>query len=206
VEHIPPRGFLGSAWWSEQVAHMKILVVGDSYCPWRTLGPAIQKLGEHHELTGFDVVDEPEWRPATPSERKVREYLGSPAQVIEQMDGPEVLVVQGAPVTDAVMDASPALKLVCVARGGPVNVDIAAATERGIAVTTTPGKNAQAVAELTTNRDAGRDDAKARNELLHMNPGEIRRYDLEIGALVGEGEIDAFAGRVSALAPARAAE
>jgi len=128
---------------------MKILVVGDSYCPWRALGPAIQKLGERHELTCFDVVDEPGWRPATPSEQKVREYLGSPAQVIEKMDGPDVLVVQGAPVTDAVMDASPALKLVCVARGGPVNVDMAAATERGISVTTTPGKNSQAVAELT---------------------------------------------------------
>jgi D-3-phosphoglycerate dehydrogenase / 2-oxoglutarate reductase len=128
---------------------MKILVVGDSYCPWRALGPAIERLSDRHELTCFDLVDEPGWQPTTPSESKVREYLGSPAQVIERLDRHEVLVVQGAPVTDAVMDASPALKLVCVARGGPVNVDLAAATERGIAVVTTPGKNAQAVAELT---------------------------------------------------------
>lgn len=128
---------------------MKILVVGDSYCPWRTLGPAIERLSDHHDVTCFDVVDEPTWRQTTPSEGKVREYLGSPAQVIERLNGHEVLVVQGAPVTDAVMEASPALRLVCVARGGPVNVDIAAATERGIAVVTTPGKNAQAVAELT---------------------------------------------------------
>jgi D-3-phosphoglycerate dehydrogenase / 2-oxoglutarate reductase len=128
---------------------MKILVVGDSYCPWRALGPAMDRLRDDHELTCFDVVDEPGWRPGTPSESRVKEYLGSPAQVSERIDGHEVLVVQGAPVTDAVMDASPSLKLICVARGGPVNVDTAAATERGIAVTTTPGKNAQAVAELT---------------------------------------------------------
>jgi D-3-phosphoglycerate dehydrogenase / 2-oxoglutarate reductase len=127
---------------------MKILVVGDSYCPWRSLGPAIEGLRTRHDVTGFDVVDEPSWRPSTPSESKVREYLGSPRQVLERLDGHDVLVVQGAPVTDAIMDAAP-LKLVAVARGGPVNVDIAAATERGIAVTTTPGKNAQAVAELT---------------------------------------------------------
>jgi len=128
---------------------MKILVAGDSYCPWRALGPSIERLRERHDVTCFDVVDEPAWRPQTESDRKVRELLGSPRQVIERLDGHEVIVVQGAAVTAEVMDASPALRLVCVARGGPVNVDIAAATERGIAVTTTPGKNAQAVAELT---------------------------------------------------------
>jgi D-3-phosphoglycerate dehydrogenase len=128
---------------------MKILVIGDSYCPWRALGPAIERLADHHQVTCFDIVDEPAWRPTTASERKIREYLGSPAQIIERLDGHEVIIVQGAPVTDAVMDASPGLRLICVARGGPVNVDIAAATERGIAVVVTPGKNAQAVAELT---------------------------------------------------------
>ena len=128
---------------------MKILVVGDSYCPWRALGPAIDRLAEQHEVTCFDVVDDSSWQPTTPSEKKIREYLGSPSQVIERLDDHEVLIVQGAPVTDAVMEAAPRLKLVCVARGGPVNVDIASATERGVAVVTTPGKNAQAVAELT---------------------------------------------------------
>ena len=59
-----------------------------------------------------------------------------------------MLVVQGAPVSAEVMDAAP-LRLVCCARGGPVNVDVAAATARGIPVVTTPGKNADAVAELT---------------------------------------------------------
>jgi D-3-phosphoglycerate dehydrogenase len=58
-------------------------------------------------------------------------------------------VVQAAPVTDAVLDAVPSLTRICCARGGPVNIDVAAATERRVPVVTTPGKNADAVAELT---------------------------------------------------------
>ena len=128
---------------------MRILVIGDSYCPSAAFAAAFARLADDHEITFLDVTDEPTWTPASPSELRIREYMGSPAQVITALDGPEVLVVQGAPVTDEVLDAAPALRLVCCARGGPVNVDVAAATERGIAVVTTPGKNADAVAELT---------------------------------------------------------
>jgi hypothetical protein len=59
------------------------------------------------------------------------------------------------------------------------------------------GEDTYAMAiEPSTNRDAGRDDAKKRGELLHLEPGEMRPYDLEIGALVGETEMEAFARRV----------
>lgn len=128
---------------------MRILVVGDSFCPVGVFGAAFTHLGTEHEVTTFDVVDEPGWIARSPSEQRIREYLGSPAQVIERLAGHDVLVVQGAPVTDTVLDAAPSLRLVCVARGGPVNVDVEAATQRGIPVVITPGKNAQAVAELT---------------------------------------------------------
>jgi len=56
-------------------------------------------------------------------------------------------VVHDAPVTDEVMDASPNLKLICCARGGPVNVDVAAATKRRITLVSAPGRNAEAVAD-----------------------------------------------------------
>lgn len=128
---------------------MRILVVGDSFCPVGVFGAAFERLRTEHEVTTFDIVDEPGWMARSPSEQKIREYLGSPAQVVERLAGHDVLVVQGAPITDAVLDAAPTLRLVCVARGGPVNVDVGAATERGIPVVITPGKNAQAVAELT---------------------------------------------------------
>lgn len=128
---------------------MRILVIGDSFCPSTALCGAFARLERAHEVTYADVLDEPGWVPASASELRIREYMGSPRQVIGLLDRHDVVVVQGAPVTDAVLDADPDLRLVCCARGGPVNIDVAAATERHIPVVTTPGKNADAVAELT---------------------------------------------------------
>jgi hypothetical protein len=59
------------------------------------------------------------------------------------------------------------------------------------------GEDTYAMAmEPSTNRDAGRWDARKRSELLFLEPGAIRRYDLEIGALEGPDAITAFGARV----------
>jgi Domain of unknown function (DUF4432) len=58
--------------------------------------------------------------------------------------------------------------------------------------------------EPSTNRDAGRFDARARGELIQLAPGEVRRYRLEIGALAGLEAIDAFAREARELAGAPA--
>jgi hypothetical protein len=59
--------------------------------------------------------------------------------------------------------------------------------------------------EPSTNRDAGRQDARDRGELQWLEPGEERRYELEIGALAGAAAIDEFQARVSRLADPGAA-
>jgi hypothetical protein len=53
--------------------------------------------------------------------------------------------------------------------------------------------------EPSTNRDAGRADARERGELQWLEPGERRRYDLEIGALPGAAAIGEFETRVRAI-------
>jgi hypothetical protein len=63
------------------------------------------------------------------------------------------------------------------------------------------GEGEYAIAmEPTTNRDAGRFDARERGELAFLAPGERRTYDLEVGGLAGGDAIDAFAARVAAAA------
>jgi D-3-phosphoglycerate dehydrogenase len=89
--------------------------------------------------------------PAVPFEpvAEVDEASGSEEDIIRVIRETEVIVTQMAPLTARVLAAAPALKLVICTRGGPVNVNVRAASERGIAVCSTPGRNAVAVAEYT---------------------------------------------------------
>jgi D-3-phosphoglycerate dehydrogenase len=128
---------------------LKILVVGDSYVGTPLFQRALGTVGGPHRLRYLQLDEAATLTPRTPSERSIHEYLGTPGQVAAQLRDEDVLVVHGAPVTKEVLDAAPDLKLVCCARGGPVNVDVWAATRRGIPVVHTPGKNAEAVADLT---------------------------------------------------------
>jgi D-3-phosphoglycerate dehydrogenase len=128
---------------------LRILAVGDWFMPPRYFAEAFGGLERSHEVSYLELDSGAEFEPSSPSERRLREYLGSPHELAAQMPGVEVLVVQGAPVSDQVLDASSVLRLVCCARGGPVNVDVDAATGRGLPLVNTPGKNAEAVADLT---------------------------------------------------------
>jgi len=78
-----------------------------------------------------------------------RESEGSPEEIDGWLDGHTVLVVHAAPVTRELLQHNPSVRLVACARGGPVNIDLGAAKDLGVTITTTPGKNADAVADLT---------------------------------------------------------
>src|SRR5579863_6522730 len=100
---------------------------------------AFAGLRGEHQIEAFDVDPTRPFEPSSASERSLREYQGAPAEIIEHMGDVEVLVVQRAPVTDRVLDASGSLRLVCCARRGPVNVDVGAASARALPVVNTPG-------------------------------------------------------------------
>ncbi len=63
--------------------------------------------------------------------------------------GCSLLVVEIEQVDAQVLEALPDLRIVATARGGPVNVDAAACAARGIPVVSTPGRNADSVADFT---------------------------------------------------------
>lgn len=79
----------------------------------------------------------------------VKEAAGDPTEVAKVAAGASILLTHLAPVTREVFQAAPELRVVGSVRGGPVNIDLAAATEYGVPVVYLPGRNLGAVAEFT---------------------------------------------------------
>lgn len=70
------------------------------------------------------------------------------AQLLEAVADADALIIRSDKVTAEVIAAAKNLRIVVRAGAGYDNVDLAAATERGIVVMNTPGQNSNAVAEL----------------------------------------------------------
>lgn len=73
----------------------------------------------------------------------------SPAAVIKELDGVQAMIVRVAPCPREIIEAAPDLKVIAKHGVGPDNIDVAAATKRGILVLNTPDANAVSVAEHT---------------------------------------------------------
>lgn len=137
----------------------EIAVVGDRFMQPEAFVTALKPvLGEGWRLRTLELPwpDEPmhhgyaqDGKPLAPGLEGLREYMGEPDAIADFIGGAEVLVDHLAPVTGPMLDRLPGLKLIAVSRGGPVNIDMAAAREHGVGVVNTPGRNASAVAEFT---------------------------------------------------------
>ena len=150
-----------------------------------------------HELPWPDEPMEHGYR--VPGMEGLKEYMGAPDDIVARIGSAEILITHLAPLSATMMERLPGLRLVAVSRGGPVNVDRAAARERGILVVNTPGRNASAVAEFTIGAilAATRNIARGHEALRRGEwRGDLYRAD-EIGnelsdmtvGVVGYGEI-----------------
>jgi D-3-phosphoglycerate dehydrogenase len=147
-------------------AALRVLCAGDLFIRADALAEAASRLGGNVRTSTWESrwPDEP-FR----SVDGVHEAAGDPAALAEAAADATVLLTHLAPVTAQVIDAAADLRVIGVTRGGPVNVDLPAATARGIPVVYLPGRNLEAVAEyvigvviaLTRNIAAGARDLSA---------------------------------------------
>ena len=76
------------------------------------------------------------------------EKYAEQSDLVKAVADVEAMIIRSDKVTEEVMAAAPKLKIVVRAGAGFDNVDLAAATAKGIVVMNTPGQNSNAVAEL----------------------------------------------------------
>jgi len=132
---------------------VSIAIIGDRFMLPSMFENAIRrKCGDGPQIRSLEMPwpDEPmEHGYAKDGLDGLKEYMGDPEEVISFIGDSEVAVTQLAPFSAGMMDRMPGLRLIAVSRGGPVNIDMAAARARKIRVVNTPGRNASAVAEFT---------------------------------------------------------
>jgi D-3-phosphoglycerate dehydrogenase len=132
------------------MVELRFLILGDDFAP-----AALFKDSIVDALSGLDVpvsfrcVDtEPDDLSPVQSD-EIAEAFGDSAEVAALARDCHVIVTTFAPVTKRVLEDASDLVAIACGRGGPVNINIAEATRRGIPVLFAPGRNAQAVAEFT---------------------------------------------------------
>ena len=131
----------------------KIAIIGDRFMlPGVFRDKIVEAVGEDHEIRTVEQPwpDEPmEHGYAVEGMAGLKEYMGKADEIVDFIGDSEIMVTQLAPLSAQMIERLPGLKLVAVSRGGPVNIDMAAARAAGIRVVNTPGRNASAVAEFT---------------------------------------------------------
>ncbi|MCP3804473.1 hypothetical protein NLX83_34915 [Allokutzneria sp. A3M-2-11 16] len=146
---------------------MRVQVVGDGFIPECDF---VEELGARVPDADVRSIALPGDKRSQHAAQQIMEVSGAnavaaPEEVLSAVSDAEVLCVHFAPVGARLFDAAPDLKLVAVARTGLENIDVEAATARGVGVVGVYGRNASAVAELQIGlilaeaRDISRADA-----------------------------------------------
>lgn len=132
---------------------MKLICVGDAYVTLEMMEQGIRPyLAEGDELVSFFFGEEnrTDMRDTVKAiEAYKRDSIPVPDGLEDALADCDVLVVHLCPVTGKMLEKAKKLKAVLSCRGGSENIDVRAATEKGIMVTTDPAHNANAVAEYT---------------------------------------------------------
>jgi len=132
---------------------MKLLAISDTYIPADFMRDGLSELNEfgvdvevrhwgHEDLIGLQQDN-------LAIETGGCDAVELPGSIKKDIEPFEIVVVQFAPIGNSFVRLALNLKLIGVLRGGVENIAVESATQRGISVMNTPGRNARAVAECT---------------------------------------------------------
>jgi D-3-phosphoglycerate dehydrogenase len=185
---------------------MKVSILGDLFVTNEVFQEAFEKAfaGTGYRFEYNYLTDT--W-PVTPVMKtdEVSEFVGDEDAIREVVGETEIILTHTAPITSKVIEAAPKLKIVGAARGGPVNINWKACTERGIPVLYAPGRNSGAVAEFTVGLMLAQSRSITRSHMSLMIEkrwrGDLYTFDIvgkELGSsVVGLVGLGAIGGKVA---------
>jgi D-3-phosphoglycerate dehydrogenase / 2-oxoglutarate reductase len=181
---------------------MHLLAISDNYIPAEFMRQGfapLEDLGVHVEVRSWEqptLIDLQQANLAL--ELHGPDAVALPAELTDGIDRFDIVCVQFAPLGRSTVAAASNLKVIGVLRAGTENVAVSLATERGITVLNTPGRNARAVAECTLGlilsevRNIARGHAALKNGLWTRdfpNRDEIPELNERTVGLVGYGAV-----------------
>ncbi|MFR9580663.1 MAG: 3-phosphoglycerate dehydrogenase, partial [Rikenellaceae bacterium] len=113
------------------------------------------------------------------------------AELLSAVVDVDAIIIRSDKITSEVIDAAPQLKIVVRAGAGYDNVDLAAASQRGIVVMNTPGQNSNAVAELALSMMV----FMSRNQFTPGTGSEVQGKTLAIHAYGNVGRLVGIKGK-----------
>ena len=180
---------------------MKVAIVGDLFVTNEQLQKAFEQAFADSGLELEYTYETFDW-PVVPVQKneEISEFVGDPDRVCRIVGDAEIILTHSGPIPRKVIESAKQLRIVGAARGGPVNINWDACTERGIPVLYAPGRNSGAVAEFTVGMMLAQSRNITRCHMSMMNEkrwrGDLYTYDIvgnELGSsvvgLVGGGAI-----------------
>jgi D-3-phosphoglycerate dehydrogenase / 2-oxoglutarate reductase len=125
---------------------------------------AVQGIKKIVEEAGFELV--------------LLEKYTDPADLLKAVADVDAMIIRSDKATKEVIEASKNLKIIVRAGAGYDNIDLAAATAKGVVAMNTPGQNSNAVAELA----AGMMVFMARGQFKGTSGSELKNKKLGIHA------------------------
>jgi D-3-phosphoglycerate dehydrogenase / 2-oxoglutarate reductase len=175
-------------------------VIGDLFVRPEVLAETLRRYVEPL-VGGISVRETALGYPIEPniSDDELREFVGSEEDALQACGEAEIVVSHMPKLTRRVIERLPELRALACCRTEPVNINVAACTERGIPIFYAPGRNARAVAEFAVGliiaelRDIGRGHAALSQGVwraeLYLHDTAPRELNGQTVGLIGFGNI-----------------
>lgn len=160
---------------------MKINVfgVGDRFIPADVISDGLSVLNSYAHVQTIDWAMDNEaelQRINSIVEAQGSDAIQPPDYVFDMARDAEVFITQFCTVTRKLIDHCPRLKIIGVLRAGCENVNVDYASEKGILVMNTPGRNADAVADYTIGMMIAEVRNIAKGHMALKNGHWVRQY------------------------------